>query len=200
MNRPLVYLSLGICTLAVLAGMLFLATPAVDAKPAAYKIDPGHSCVLFKIKHFGVSNFYGRFNLVEGTLNYDGESAAGCSVNVTIPVDSLDTNSADRDTHLKSPEFFDAATHKTMTFKSTKVAQTTSADHLDVTGDLTIRGVKKSVTIRMEKVGQGETRFGYKAGFEGKVTIKRSDFGMKAMIPALSDEVELILSFECNKQ
>jgi len=200
MHRPLVYLSLGLCTLAVLAGMLFLSAPAVDAKPAGYEIDPGHSCVLFKIQHFGVSNFYGRFNKVEGTMNYDSENAAGCSVNVTIPVDSLDTNSADRDTHLKSPEFFDAATHKTITFKSTKVARTSSADHLDVTGDLTLRGVKKSITIRMEKIGEGETRFGYKAGFEGKVKIKRSDFGMKAMIPALGDEVALTLSFECNRK
>lgn len=200
MKRPLVYVSLGFCTLAVLAGMLFLSSPAVDAKPGSYKIDGGHSCVLFKIKHFNVSNFYGRFNTVEGTLNYDSENPSGCSVNISIPVDSLDTNSEDRDKHLKGPEFFDAATHKTMTFKSTKVAKTTSPNHLDVTGDLTLLGVKKSITIRMEKIGEGNTRFGYKAGFEGKVTIKRSEFGMKAMIPALSDEVELILSFECNRQ
>ncbi len=200
MKRPLVYLSLGICTVAVLAGLLFVSTPAVEAEPAAYVIDGGHSCVLFKIKHFGVSNFYGRFNTVEGKLNYDSENPGGCSVDVTIPVESIDTNSKDRDAHLRGPRVLrrgDAQDHHVQEHQG---RENDKADHLDVTGDLTLLGVKKPITIRMEKIGEGKTRFGYKAGFEGTVTIKRSDYGMKAMIPALGDEVQLILSFECNRQ
>jgi polyisoprenoid-binding protein YceI len=202
MKSPLIWATTSACCVAIVFAVMLGGAPVVQAKPAAFEIDAGHSSVGFKIKHAGVSYAHGRFNDISGSFSLDGDNAAGCSISVTIKSDSVDTNDAKRDGHLKSPDFFNCAQYPTITFKSTAVAATTSKTHFDVTGDLTLHGVKKSVRARVEKVGEANLgdRFGYRAGFEGTLQIKRSDFGMKEMLNMIGDEVTITLSFEGLRQ
>ena len=182
------------------AALAFAAvgTPSAQAAPESFDIDPVHSAVIFRIHHFGSGYSYGRFNDFGGKLVFDEASPAGSSVSVEIKATSVDTANAKRDDHLRGPDFFDVAQFPTITFKSTAV-KAAGATSFDVTGDLSMHGVTKSVTVRMEKTGGGKDAWGmFRVGFEGTMTIKRSDFGMKYGLDngALGDEVRLTLAFE----
>jgi polyisoprenoid-binding protein YceI len=163
-----------------------------------YKIDPVHSCVRFRVKHLGVSYMYGRFNDVSGDMTIDSEDAKKSSINVTIKAKSVYTNDEGRDKHLRGPDFFSAKEFPVITFKSTKIKK--SGKHaLKVTGDLTLHGVTKSITVKLEHVGEGDNpRFGYRSGYETTFTIKRSDYGMGYMAGngMLGDEVRVEISIE----
>jgi polyisoprenoid-binding protein YceI len=178
----------------VLAGALG-STPAAAA-PETYEVDAVHSTVLFRIQHAKAGNQYGRFNDMSGTFTLDDANPSAASVKLEVKAGSIDTANAKRDDHLRGPDFFNVAQFPTITFVSTAVAK--AGEHaFDVTGDLTLHGVKKSVTVRMEKVGAAKDPWGnFRAGFEGVLTIKRSDFDMKNMLEVVSDEVRLILAFE----
>ena len=177
---------------------LLLATPALAAE--TWEIDPVHSSVLFKVVHLRVANVYGRFNDVSGTIVVDEQQPEKSSINVTVQVESIDTHVAKRDQHLKSPDFFNAKQFPTLTFKSKAVKAL--GDDWELTGDLTIHGVTKEVTTKVDRTGtgpgmEGETRTGAEAIF----TIKRSDYGMTFMLPdGVSDEVTLIVSLEAIKR
>ena len=160
-----------------------------------FKIDPVHSSVVFGIKHMGLTNFYGAFNEINGTITVDTADPSKSAVEVTIPVESVDTRNEKRDQHLKSPDFFNAQQFPTMTFKSNKVEG--SGDTWKITGDFTMHGVTKPLTVDFKKgpevKGQkGET----KSGGEARFTIKRSDHGMTFMQGPLGDEVNIVLSIE----
>ena len=164
-----------------------------------YKIDGIHSSLIFSAKHFGVTDFYGRFNEITGTVTFDAADPSKSSVDITVPVESIDTHNDKRNGHLKSPDFFNAKQFPTMTFKSTKIEGT--GDNYKVSGDLTIHGVTKPITIDFKrgidgKGGQGETR----GGGETRFTIKRSDYDMKFMTNAVGDDVHIILSLEGVKE
>ena len=164
-----------------------------------FKIDPVHSSVIFSVKHLGVADFYGDFREISGTVAFDAADPSKSSVDITVPVEKIDTRNEKRDQHLKSPDFFNAKQFPTLTFKSTKVEG--SGDSYSVTGDLTIHGVTKPVTVQFKKGAetkgqQGETR----TGGEAKFTIKRSDYGMTFMNGPLGDDVNIILSLEGIKQ
>jgi polyisoprenoid-binding protein YceI len=164
-----------------------------------FKIDPVHSSVIFSVKHLGVTDFYGDFREISGTVAFDAADPAKSSVDITVPVEKIDTRNEKRDQHLKSPDFFNAKQFPTLTFKSTKVEG--AGDTYSVTGDLTIHGVTKPVTVQFRKGAetkgqQGETR----TGGEAKFTIKRSDYGMTFMNGPLGDDVNIILSLEGTKQ
>jgi polyisoprenoid-binding protein YceI len=162
----------------VVAALLALALPALaSAAPVVYKVDPDHSSVGFSIRHF-VSNVQGRFKDFDGTVKYDKQNPAASTVEFTAKVDSIDTDNKDRDNHLKSPDFFDAAKFPTMTFTSTAV-KPKDANTLDVTGNLTIHGVTKAVTIPVSVLGTVATKGGEKAGFESNFTIDRKDYGVQ---------------------
>lgn len=189
--------SLALATLLTAA----LLPPADGEGPDAgeYIVDSGHSAVLFRVTHLGVSAFWGRFNMVEGKLSYDPADASACSVRIDIPVESIDSNSAGRDRHLKSPDFFNAAEFPELTFRSTEVAAGRDGA-LEVTGQLTLLGQSKEVSFVAEPVGHGDhPQFGYRAGWEAEFSISRSAFGMTYMEGGLGDEVRLIVSLETIK-
>jgi polyisoprenoid-binding protein YceI len=181
--------------------LIALSVLSISSLQAAdtYEIDAIHSSVLFKARHLNVADFYGRFNEIKGNVSFDKDSPEKSSVNAEVPVESVDTHNDKRNQHLKSPDFFNAKQFPTISFKSTKVEK--SGDAFKVTGDFTLHGVTKSITVDFKKVGegkgmQGETR----AGGATEFTIKRSDYGMNFMLNGLSDEVGIILSLEAVKK
>jgi len=173
-----------------------LAAPAI-AEPVAYDFDKSHANLSFTYNHLGYSTTDGRFGDWDGTLLIDKDTPANSSVEFTINIDSLDTFWADRDTHLKSPDFFDAAKFPQATFKSTKVEQT-GENQLDVTGDLTLRGITKPVTLTVDVLALGDHPMAKKpaAGFAVTTVLKRSDFGMDKFVPYVGDEVTVTFHTE----
>src|ERR1700704_193909 len=169
---------------------------ALSANAAdTFKVDPVHSFVLFSVQHLGIANTYGRFNDISGTVVFDRDNPSKSSVELLVQVESLDTHNAIRERSLKSPDFFNAKQFPTLAFKSTKVEG--SGDTLKVSGDLTIRGVTKPLTVDFKKGGEGKGVFGeMRGGGETRFTIKRSDFGMNFQQGAVGDEVSIILSLE----
>jgi polyisoprenoid-binding protein YceI len=164
-----------------------------SAREGTFSVDSVHSSLIFRVKHLNISNFYGAFSDVSGEFNLD--PAAG-SISVTVQTKSVDTRNDKRDAHVRSADFLNADQFPTATFKSTSVKGTTSGK-FEVTGDLTICGVTKPVTVPVEQTGsgkgmQGETR----AGFEAIFTIKRDDFGISFMPDGLSKDIQLIVSLE----
>ncbi|HEV7517770.1 MAG TPA: YceI family protein [Thermoanaerobaculia bacterium] len=187
----------------VVALLLVLALPALaSAAPVVYKIDPDHSSVTFSIRHF-VSNVHGRFKDFDGTVKYDKQNPTASTVEFTTQVASIDTDNKDRDNHLKTPEFFDAAKFPTMTFTSTAV-KPKDANTLDVTGNLTIHGVTKPVTIPVSVLGTVATKGGDKAGFETAFTVDRKDYGVEwnrvldTGGTMLGNDVKISISVEAN--
>jgi polyisoprenoid-binding protein YceI len=183
-----------------LCGLLMLAGAAQLARADDYKSDPVHSAVVFSIHHFNAGYVFGTFIGPTGTVSYDASDATKSSFDLTVNVDSLDTRQQNRDNDLKGPDFFDVKQFPTMTFKSTSVKKT-SDTQLEVTGDLTLHGQTKSVTIPMDLTGiaktpQGDTRI----GFETQFSINRSDYGMGYEAPAIGDEVRIIVAVEGIKQ
>jgi polyisoprenoid-binding protein YceI len=160
-----------------------------------FKVDSVHSFVLFSVQHLGIANTYGRFNDISGTVVFHKDNPSKSSVELSVPIESLDTHNSIRDRSLNSPDFFNAKQFPTMTFKSTQVEG--SGETLKVSGDLTIRGVTKPLTVDFKKGGEGKGVFGeMRGGGETRFTIKRSDFGMNFQQGAVGDEVSIILSLE----
>jgi polyisoprenoid-binding protein YceI len=165
-----------------------------------YKIDPVHSFAMFRVHHMNTGFVYGRVTGPNGEIMVDDSDATQDSFNVTLDVKNIDTGNAKRDEHLKSPDFFSAEEFPQMTFKSTAV-KANGDDKLDVTGDLTIHGQTKPITITITKTGASDTKMmGKRVGFESTFTIKRSDFGMSKMLDMVSDEVNLTVAFEAAKE
>ncbi|MEU0968539.1 YceI family protein [Streptomyces sp. NPDC005917] len=143
-----------------------------------YTIDPAHTTLGFVARHAMVTNVKGNFREFEGTLHLDGEDPAKSTASLDITMDSITTGSPDRDGHLKSADFFKTDEFPTMTFRSTE-AEALGGDDYRITGDLTILGVTKPVTIDLEFNGAAKDPFGNeRVGFEGKAEIKRSDWGV----------------------
>ncbi|TAH37367.1 MAG: polyisoprenoid-binding protein [Planctomycetota bacterium] len=169
--------------------------PATAASAAeSYDIDGVHSQVVFKANHLGVSYNYGRFNDVSGKFTWDAADPAKSSIEVTIKAESIDTGNGDRDNHLRGPDFFDAKQFPTISFKSTKVAK--SGDGLKVTGDLSLHGKTKAITVDAKHVGSNDAGFGYRTGFDVAFTVKRSEYGMSEMLEMLGDEVMVMVGIE----
>ena len=171
-----------------------MAWPA-SAAPESYDVDKGHSALLFRIKHVDVGYTYGRFNDFSGLLVVDDANLAGARVEITAKLESVDTNDAKRDQHLKSPDFFNVAQFPLMTFKSTSITKT--GDDYKVQGNLTLHGVTKALTVTMKKTGEGEDPWGnHRIGFEGQMSFKRSDFGMDKLPQAVGDTVWVTVAVE----
>lgn len=181
-----------------LAAALALATAPAFAATTAYTLDPGHTQVVLQWSHFGFSNPEAQFGSVEGTLEFDQADPTKSSLKVDIKTASINSNVAKFDEHLKSPDFFDAAKYPNATFNSTKVEKGAAPDQLKVTGDLTIHGVTKPVTldVKVNKVAEHPMRKAAAAGFDASTTIKRSDFGVGKYAPAVSDEVKINITVE----
>lgn len=181
----------GVCA-AVFTCMLTLAH---SAQAQQYELDGAHTSIGFHISHLGLSNTYGRFNDFSGEFSIDPTDPAKSSFSLTIQVASVDTGNKKRDDHLKSPDFFNAKQFPTITFKSTSVKRVEGG--LEVTGDFTLHGVTKSLTVKLEGGKTAEFPKGVmRTGYSGQVTLKRSDFGMDKMLEAVGDEVHIAISFE----
>ena len=156
-----------------------MTTPTVPATLAgSYTIDPTHSRIGFVARHAMVTKVRGSFNEFEGTGFFDAESPTNSHLQLTIQAASIDTRNPDRDAHLRGNDFFDMDNHPEITFASTAVAQL-DAEHLQVTGDLTIKGVTKPVTVDFEYTGAATDPFGnQRIGLEGTTTINRKDWGV----------------------
>lgn len=178
---------------------LVLAVPSAFAGDT-YQLDPVHSSFLFRVKHLGVSYSYGRFNESSGAFTIDSADPTKNSIEIQVKTESVDTANAARDKHLKGPDFFNATEFPTMTFKSTSFKKKDNGKY-EVTGDLTIHGVKKQVTAEAELVGTGKGMKGeQRAGWETTLVINRADFGMNYMPDAIGTEVTLYISVEGVKQ
>ena len=179
---------------------LAVALVALTAFPAAaapeqYEVDPGHSALLFRIKHVDVGYTYGRFNEFSGSLVVDDANLGNAKVEIVAKVESIDSNDGKRDQHLKSPDFFNVAQFPTLRYVSTSVSK--SGDAYTVQGNLTLHGVTKAITIKMKKTGEGDDPYGnHRVGFEGQLTFKRSDFGMDKMPQAVGDTVWVTVAVE----
>ncbi|MYB93682.1 YceI family protein, partial [Candidatus Poribacteria bacterium] len=162
-----------------------------------YEIDTVHSMIIFRAKHAGVSYNYGRFNEFTGKLKID-EDVSKSEVEFEVKAKSIDTGNEKRDQHLRSSDFFSAKQFPVITFKSSKVkAKESEEDVLEVTGDLELHGVKKSITVDVEITGRGQGQKGESLiGFESTFTIKRSEFGMTFMVGPVSDDIRLTVSIE----
>lgn len=177
-----------------LASLLLTTGSAIAAD---YKIDKEgqHAFVNFRIQHLGYSWIYGTFKDFDGTFTFDEANPSADKVNVTINTNSLDTNHAERDKHLRSADFLNAAKFPQATFASTAVKK--ADDGLDVTGNLTLNGVTKPVTLKAKLLGQGKDPWGgVRAGFEANGKIKLKDFNITTDLGPASQDVELIISVE----
>jgi len=186
-----------------LAAAMFLLVCGLGATAAraaeTYKIDPVHSSVIFRSYHANTGNVYGRFNKFGGTVTAD-EDPSKMAFDVSVDVSSIDTGNEKRDTHLKSPDFFSAKEFPTITFKS-KSVKSAGENKYEVTGDMTLHGQTKPVTITVEKTGASNTpNFGQRIGYGATFTVKRSEFGMSSMLQMVGDEVTLMVGFETVKQ
>ncbi|MGW0085146.1 YceI family protein [Streptomyces sp. NPDC003393] len=152
--------------------------PDLAALTGEYTIDPAHSTLGFVARHAMVTNVKGKFNDFAGTLNLDGTDPSASTASIDVTMDSIDTGSPDRDGHLKSSDFFKTDEFPKMTFRSTK-AEALGGDDYRITGDLTVLGVTRPLTIDLEFNGAAKDPFGNeRVGFEGKAEILRSEWGL----------------------
>ncbi|TCB32924.1 polyisoprenoid-binding protein [Acinetobacter sp. ANC 4910] len=169
------------------------------AKPVAYQIDPTHTATVFSWSHFGFSTPSANFSNIQGTINVDNDKPANSSVNVTIPLASLNTNVAALDEHLKKAEFFDAINYPNITFKSTKV-ESLGNNQYKITGNLTVKDVTKPVVLDAVLNKQGEhpmTKL-QSIGFNATTSFDRSAFGVGGYVPNVGDKITVNITTEAS--
>jgi polyisoprenoid-binding protein YceI len=172
---------------------LALFAIAAPARADEYAIDDVHSSVGFKIQHLGISWIQGRFDEISGTFKLDKDPAKS-SFELTLKTESIDTNNKNRDTHLKSPDFFNAKQYPTIGFKSTSVKAVDGG--YEVKGDLTMHGETKPISFTLKGGKEVDFMGKKRTGFSTELTLKRFDFGMDKFKEALSDDVQVAVSFE----
>jgi polyisoprenoid-binding protein YceI len=159
-------------------GTATLAGPDLSHLTGTYTIDPTHSEIGFSVRHAMVTTVRGQFAEYDGKLQLDGANPAASTAEVTIKVVSIDTNQEQRDGHLRTGDFFDTETHPEITFTST-AAEQVDAETYRLTGDLTIKGTTKPVSIDFTFNGAAKDLYGNeRVGFEGSTTINRTDWGL----------------------
>jgi polyisoprenoid-binding protein YceI len=177
-----------------------MLTPLANA--ADYIIDNkgAHASINFKIKHLGYSWLTGRFDKFGGKFNYDPANVSASKIEVNIDTSSVNSNHAERDKHLRSDDFLDVSAFSNAKFISTSVTEKANGK-LAVSGDLTLHGVTKNITIDAEAIGEGKDPWGgYRAGFSGTTIIALSDFEIKMNLGPASTHVQLSLHIEGIKQ
>jgi polyisoprenoid-binding protein YceI len=150
-------------------------TTALPLAPGAWTLDPLHSQVTFAIRHIGLAKVRGRFQRVEATVEV-GEAVEDTRVEAVVHLDSIDTGNPDRDAHVRSPEFLDAAAHPTLEFRSTRIAHDGDAWVMD--GDVTLHGVTRPVSFDVEFHGTNDFMGTLHAGFSTSGQLSRKDFGV----------------------
>ena len=189
----------------ILAAAAILAAAPAFAEPQTYALDASHSQVIFSYDHLGFSTTRGMFSGFEGTIAFDADDPAASSVSVSMPIASMFTGWEQRDAHFLSADFFDAVADNdpaggdrdTVTFQSTSI-EVTGEDTALITGDLTMNGVTREVVLDTVLNQAGDNPMAGKPwlGFDATTTLLRSDFGVGAFAPAVSDEVQVMISIE----
>lgn len=188
--------------LSLLTGGAVVAQAAMTKVPAEvqagdYKLDSAHGKITWSVDHLGFSTYVGQFVNVQAELKLDPANPSASTLTATIPLTDVASNSDGLNKHLQTADFFDTANHPVATFRSTRIMiDADEPGEATVHGDLTLRGVTRPVVMEVEFNQAGPTRGGYKAGFDGEATIKRSDFGITFGLPALGDEVKLHIEGE----
>jgi polyisoprenoid-binding protein YceI len=169
------------------------------AKPVAYTIDPGHTATVFSWSHFGFSTPSANFSDIQGTITVDNEKPANSSVNVTIPVSSINTNVKALDEHIQKAEFFDVEKYPNITFKSTKV-QALGKNKYKITGNLTIKGVTKPVVLDavLNKQAVHPMTKLQTIGFNATTSFNRSAFNVGAYVPNVGDKITVNITTEAS--
>lgn len=176
-------------------GALFALGVSVAAADT-YKIDPIHSEVSFKVRHLGLSKVSGRFTRFQGVIRLDEARLAASSVEVNIESASINTDNEARDKHLRNADFFDVDKFPFLSFRSVAVREVAKGK-LEVTGDFTMHGVTRRIVIPMTALGgaRGSSN-DYRIGFEGTLTLNRSDYGIKGYPGVIGEEVAIALEIE----
>jgi polyisoprenoid-binding protein YceI len=175
---------------AILAAFALVSAPLYAT---TYTLESDYTQGVFRWNHLGFSSPAAQFAQGQGTLEFDATDPTRASVTVTIPLSTLYTGVAGLDEDFRSTDFFDTAKFPTATFRSTQVQRGVMKDQLKVTGDLSLHGVTKSVTldVTIVKIGTNPRTSLPTVGFDGMTTLKRSDFGLGKYVPQVSDEIEL---------
>lgn len=183
------------CMRGILGATLLIFMSNAPVRGAEYVIDPAHSFVEFRIQHLGFSWLYGNFREIEGTFRYDPKHFVDSSFEVMISTESVDTHHSERDKHLRSKDFLDVQKYPKATFRSTRFSGGNEEGALE--GMLTLHGITKPIVIKVKKVGEGKDPWGgYRAGFVGKTTLKKSDFGIAYNLGPAGDKIEFDLGIE----
>lgn len=183
-----------------------MSTASLTSAPAVWQIDAAHSSAQFSVRHLMISNVKGEFTKVTGTIVHDPVDPANSKVDVTIDADSINTRDAQRDTHLKSPDFFDTAKFPTITFRSTEIRR--SEDGGKIKGDLTIHGVTREVVLDVEgPTAETKDPWGFtRIAASATTKINRKDFGLtwNAALETggvlVGDDVKITIDLEAIKQ
>ena len=200
---PSLLLSLGIAVtpLAAIAQEMPKTPPGTpdvgQVVAGTYTVDPGHSQVAFTVNHLGFSTYRGLFGDVTGSMTIDPKMPDKAKLSIDIPISGLRTTIAALDEHLKKPDFFDADKYPTAHFEATTIRA--SGKSARITGNLTLKGVTKSVVLEASFVGAGTMMGKRTVGFDATTTIKRSDFGVSYGIPLVPDAVPLQISVAFEK-
>ena len=190
---------------APLAGETDIVEAATEIPAGTYALDPVHSEIGFVVRHFGISNVDGTFNDFEGMVTVPESGLDGMSATLTAQVASIDTDNADRDGHLKAPDFFAAEEYPTLTFQTTSITPT-GGNTFTMTGDLTMRGVTRPITLEGEYLGSSQGMGTPKIGFQAEGEIDRQEWGIswnntnEAGEIAVSDDVTLRIGVEADLQ
>jgi polyisoprenoid-binding protein YceI len=169
-----------------------------------YALDPAHTSIVFSVGHAQLSYTYGFFRKAAGQYILDKTNPANCQFQFSINTDSLDTNHAERDAHLRSADFFNVQEFPDITFQSTRCTRAETDDGsvvYQVTGNLTIHGVTRQVTVPLRMLGEGQGPFkDQRTGFLCQTELKRSEFGMTNRLDVVGDAVGVTISFEGKMQ
>jgi polyisoprenoid-binding protein YceI len=184
---------------AALSFIWALAAARSGSAADMYAVDTVHSSIVFRVKHMNTAYFWGRFNNLAGSFSLDEANPAASQFEFQVKVESVDTGNPKRDAHLKSPDFFNAVQFPVIAFKSQSVKKT--GNGYDVTGELTLHGVTKPVSVQVISTGTGKGPSGRPiAGIEATLNFKRSEFGMSNMVGPVSDDVLVNVGVEGSRK
>ncbi len=182
----------------LLASSLFATLAPNTALAADYKVDVegAHAFVQFKIKHLGYSWLLGRFNTFDGTFSYDDKSPNNAKISIEIDTKSMDSNHAERDKHLKGKDFLNVSSFPKATFTSSSI-KFSDDENAIVIGEFTLKGVTKTISFPVVKIGEGQDPWGgHRAGFSGITSLKLADYGITYNLGPASTHVEMALHIE----
>lgn len=185
--------------LLLLSALIVLPFSSLKAETLTYMFDPLHTNIVWKADHFGFSSPSGRFGITEGKLLLDDKNPEGAKLDITIDVTKLTTGIDKFDNHLKSDDFLHADKYPTARFVSTDIKKT-GRKTANITGDLTLHGVTKPVTlkVKLNKLGMHPYSQKKTVGFSGRTTLKRSEFGISRYSPNIGEEVHIAIEAEAN--